>query len=48
VDSNYGEDETTRRSTTDIIIFIGTGPVGWHSKHQHIVSSPTAEVNIIH
>jgi len=43
VDSDYGGDEITRRSTTGIIILIGTGPVGWYSKLQHIVSSSTAE-----
>jgi len=42
VDSDFGGDETTR-STTGIIILIGTGPIGWPSKLQHIVSSSTAE-----
>jgi len=39
VDSDYGGDEATKRSTTDIIILIGSGPVDWHSKLLHIVSS---------
>ena len=41
VDSSHGEDVTTGRSTTGLIIFLGSTPITWSSKRQTSVQTST-------
>ena len=43
VDSDYGGDLETRRSTTGFLIKFGTAPTSWCSKLQKCISTSTAE-----
>jgi len=43
VDSDYGGDIITRRSTTGYIHFMGNGPTSWYSKLQKCIALSTAE-----
>ena len=41
MDSSHGEDLTTGRSTTGLIIFLGSTPIAWSSKCQTSVQTST-------
>ena len=41
VDSSHGEDVTTGRSTTGMIIFLGSTPIAWSSKRQTCIQTST-------
>ena len=40
-DANHGHDKVTGRSTTGIIIFVGSTPILWESKRQNSVQTST-------
>ena len=46
-DSDFGGDAVGSKSTSGHIIFMGRGPVVWHSKKQTIVAQSTAEAEYI-
>jgi hypothetical protein len=46
-DSDFAGDITTRKSTSGYVIYIGSSPVGWHSKLQSIVAQSTAEAEYV-
>ena len=39
VDSDHVHDQKTQRSLTGLIVFVGSTPVSWMSKHQYTVAS---------
>ena len=47
VDSDYGGDKPTRRSTTGYAVFCGDNLISWHSKLQPIVADSTMEAEYI-
>jgi hypothetical protein len=47
VDANLAGDVVTRRSQTDILIFLNRAPVVWHCKRQNTVESSTFRLEIV-
>jgi Reverse transcriptase (RNA-dependent DNA polymerase) len=46
-DADFAQCPTTRRSTTGLVLFCGSGPISWRSKRQPTVSRSTAEAEYI-
>jgi hypothetical protein len=46
-DSDWGGDQTTRKSRSGHIVFLGNGPVSWYSKMQSITAQSTMEAEYI-
>jgi hypothetical protein len=47
VDSDWGGDETTSRSTTGYVLWLGTMPVAWKSKLQQKIGMSATEAEVI-
>jgi hypothetical protein len=46
-DADYAQCTVTRRSTTGVVVYCGSGPISWRSKRQPTVSRSTAEAEYI-
>ena len=42
--ANWAGDPTDRRSTTDVLVFLGSSPISWSAKKQYTVSRSSTEV----
>lgn len=46
-DSDYAGDLMTRRSTTGLIVFLGTSPVSWTTRRQTTVATSSTEAELV-
>jgi len=46
-DSDWGGDESTRRSTSGIIFLLGNAPIAWKSQTQKCVTLSSAEAECV-
>lgn len=46
-DADYANDEVTRKSTTGLCIFLGTGPIAWRCQRQPIITLSTTEAEYV-